>query len=214
MGQGTLLGAEATLFAPVGQRRCCVARLVLEGLREKVRCGAVYLSGGPGRRAGGRGEWRRRVFAGDGTRLHPGKAFRVIHPWRTRRSPPSACGENRPPALPAPATFPQPSRGRLAGSARTRPRDQPLGIPFWGTLHLPRLSVSQNAAGGRPLLVGLLPSILAAALIEPKRSTPAPCSWGGRSSIPSQRRCQPALPAASASSAAWSWASVCASGAW
>ncbi len=79
---------------------------------------------------GGRGEWSRRAFAGDGTRLHPGKAFRVIHPWRTRRSPPSACGENRPPALPASATFPQPSRGRPAGSARTRSRNQSLENPI------------------------------------------------------------------------------------
>ena len=131
-GKGRCGDAGATLFAPLGQRRCCVARLILAGLRGKVRCGAVYLSGGAGRRAGGRGEWRRRAFAGDGTRLHPGKAFRVIHPWRTRRSPPSARGENRPSALPASATFPQPSRGENGGLCPHPPKGPALGDPFLG----------------------------------------------------------------------------------
>ena len=50
-------------------------------------------------------------------------------------------------------------------------------------------------AGGRPLLVGLPPSAPAAAPSEPKRSAPAPCSWGGCASTRSRRRWKPAPPA-------------------
>ena len=45
----------------------------------------------------------------------------------------------------------------------------------------------KTAAGGRPLRVGLPPSIPTTAPTGTKRRAPAPCSWGGRSSIPSQR---------------------------
>ena len=57
-GKGRCGGAGATLFAPVGQRRCCVARLILAGLRGKACCGAVCLSGRAGRRAGRTGDGR------------------------------------------------------------------------------------------------------------------------------------------------------------
>ena len=58
-----------------------------------------------------------------------------------------------------------------------------------------RLPVPQNAAGGRPLRVGLPPSVHTTAPSEPKRSTPAPCSWGGCASTRSRRHWLPALPA-------------------
>ena len=59
----------------------------------------------------------------------------------------------------------------------------------------PQRPVPQNAAGGRPLLVGLPPSTSAIAPTETKRRAPAPCSWGGRSSARRQRHWPPALPA-------------------
>ena len=64
------------------------------------------------------------------------------------------------PVSPAAAFFPCRPAGRTAGSARTRPRDQSLGNPFFGgpASPFPRLPVPQNAAGGKPLLVGLPPS--------------------------------------------------------
>ena len=57
-----------------------------------------------------------------------------------------------------------------------------------------RVLVPQNAAGGKPLLLGLPSSMRTTAPFGPKRSTPAPCSWGGCASTPSQRRWLPALP--------------------
>ena len=67
-----------------------------------------------------------------------------------------------------------------AGSARTRPRDTSLGNPFWGNgNHFPPSApVPQNAAGGKPLRVGLPPSVRTFAPFGTKRSAQAPYSWG------------------------------------
>ena len=52
----------------------------------------------------------------------------------------------------------------------------------------------QNAAGGRPLLVGLPPSTSTTAPLRTKRSAQAPCSWGLGASTQRQRHWQAALP--------------------
>ena len=58
----------------------------------------------------------------------------------------------------------------------------------WGCVCIePKHPVPPNAAGGKPLLVGLPPSTPTTAPFGTKRRTPAPCSWGGRSSTSSQR---------------------------
>ena len=200
-GKGRCGGAGTTLFAPVGQRRCCVARLILAGLRGKACCGAVCLSGRAGRRAGRTGAGER---SRQGMDIHVlRRACRLVgenapFPRFAARS------EDRLSAQPATAIFPRHPAGRTAGSARTRPRDQSLGYPFLGDgLHLPRLPIPQNAAGGGPLRVGLPPSAPSTAPTGTKRRTPTPCSWGGCSSNPSQRHRPPALPARPASLPEW-----------
>ena len=85
-----------------------------------------------------------------------------------------------------PLRFSRHPAGSTAGSARTRSRDQSLENPFLGTVRSPK-----NAAGGRPLLVGLPPSAPTTAPTEPKRRAPAPCSWGGCASTRSRRRWLP-----------------------
>ena len=83
------------------------------------------------------------------------------------------------PPFPLPAHPPDHPAGRTAGSARTRSRGQPLENPFLeNDLHCIRLPVPQNAAGGRPLLLGRPPCVRSVAGIETKRSTQAPYSWG------------------------------------
>ena len=72
--------------------------------------------------------------------------------------------------------------GGTAGSARTRSRDQSLENPFLGTAPL-----SPNAAGGRPLLVGLPPSTRSTAPTGTNRSAQAPYSWGLGASTSSRR---------------------------
>ena len=100
------------------------------------------------------------------------------------------------PPFPSPPHPPNHPAGRTAGSARTRPRVQTLENPILGSgSRFPAASIPQNAAGGRPLLVGLPPSTPTTAPFGTKRSKTAPCSWGGRASNPRQRHCQPALPA-------------------
>ena len=81
----------------------------------------------------------------------------------------------------------------------------PLRIPFWGNgSRFPAAPHLQNAAGGKPLLMGLPPSVPSSAPIEPNRSKPAPFVTGRACVAPPRQLCQPALPAlpASASSAA------------
>ena len=157
-GKGRCGDAGATLFAPVGQRRCCVARLVLAGSRRNAVYEAICPSGRAGRRAGRRGKTALRIRA---------------HPSRAGRRARSTGGRGRW-ALRAAKTA-RSSRGRLVfatiprGDRRALPAPaqgtSPLGIPFWGTgPHLPRLPVPHppvppNAAGGKSLLVDLPPSV-------------------------------------------------------
>ena len=216
VGQGALRGCGSDAVCAVGAKALLCGAPDFGGFTGKstLRGGLPFRRGRQARWEGGE--------SGVVVRLQGmERAFILV-----RRSASSIRGERGGPHLPRVAKtvrlpFPHLPRsrnhpaGRTAGSARTRPRDQSLGDPFLGNAPVVSLPpVPQNAAGGRPLLVGLPPSIPAFAPTGTKRRTPAPCSWGGRSSTSSQRRCQPALPAASASSAAWSWASVCASGAW
>ena len=153
-GARALRGAEATLFAPVGQRRCCVARLVLAGSRRNAVYEAICPSGRAGRRAGRRRKTALRILA---------------HPSRAGRRARSTGGTGAMGASRAAKTA-RSSRGRLVfatiprGERRALPAPaqgtSPLGIPFWGTgPHLPRLPVPPNAAGGKSLLVDLPPSV-------------------------------------------------------
>ena len=105
-GQGALRGAEATLFAPVGQRRCCVARLVLAGSRRNAVYEAICPSGRAGRRAGRRGKTALRI------RAHPSRAGRRA---RSKGGRGALRARRKLPALPAAASFSQPSRGENGG---------------------------------------------------------------------------------------------------
>ncbi len=99
------------------------------------------------------------------------------------------------PSLPAAASSPRHPAGRTAGSARTRSRDQSLENPFWGTPPaFPGLPAPKNAAGGRPLRVGLPPSTRTFASIKTKQSAQAPCSWGLGASTRRRRHWPAALP--------------------
>ena len=73
---------------------------------------------------------------------------------------------------------------------------QTLENPFLGKRlpFFPRLPSPKTAAGGKPLLVGLPSSMRTTAPSGTKHSTPAPCSWGGCASTPSQRHWPAALP--------------------
>ena len=124
-GQGALRGARATLFAPVGQRRCCVARLVLAGSLRNAVYEAICPSGRAGRRAGRRGKNALRI------RAHPSRAGRRARSMGDGVDGRFARGENCP-LFPRPPRFRNHPAGRPAGSARTRPRDQSLGNPFLG----------------------------------------------------------------------------------
>ena len=99
-------------------------------------------------------------------------------PWDRRVHEVIPQGERR--ALPAPA---QGSR--------------PLRIPFWEAASIFPSPVPQNAADGKPLLVGLPSSMRTTAPSGTKRSASAPCSWGGCASTRRRRLRPPALPAAS-----------------
>ena len=99
------------------------------------------------------------------------------------------------PVSPAAAFSPCRPAGRTAGSARTRPRDPSLGNPFLGDGGHPSISpIPQNAAGGKPLLVGLPPSSPVSAPCGTKRSTHAPYSWGMGASTQRRRHWPAALP--------------------
>ena len=98
---------------------------------------------------------------------------------------------------PRPCFFPRHAMIRRANSEAPLPAGQTASNTPTGSAPCPpgQGSVAQRAAGGRPLLVGLPPSAPTAAPSEPKRSAPAPCSWGGRASPWGRRRWLPALPA-------------------
>ena len=163
--------AKSTLFAPAGQRRFRVARLILGASRERAgRWGALPIRNG----------WQARRGTGKGPRR-----FTIFRTRKSQRSDPSA----------APC-FPCHPAGGTADSARTRSRDLSLENPFLGNWppfsrgpHAPKI-----AAGGRLLLLGLPRSIPSTAPIGTKRSAPTPCSWGGCTSNPSQRHGPAALP--------------------
>ena len=121
---------------PVGQRRCCVARLILAGLRGKARCGAVCLSGRAGRRAG---------RTGAGARSRQGMDIHVLR-WACRLmgenaplSPLRRPREDRLAALPATAIFPAIPRGN-GGLCPHPPKGPVPWVSLFGNgLHLPRL---------------------------------------------------------------------------
>ena len=186
-GQGALRGAEATLFAPVGQRRCCVARLVLAGSRRNAVYEAICPSGRAGRRAGRTGKNR---FAYSSASFE-GWQTRPEHGGRFAR------GENCP-LFPRPPRFRNHPAGRLAGSARTRPRDQSLGYPFLGNRAISPVFPSPRPPKRRRRQVparGLAAVCTLTAPPETQRSIHAPCSWGMDASSRSRRRWPPALPA-------------------
>ena len=139
MRKGRLREREMTLPCPAGARgrcRCADSTLFAPAGQRRFRVGAPDF----GRVAGesgalGRCAHQERLAGAPGERKHT-----LLRSMR----PPSPC--NHP-------------AGRMAGSARTRSRVQTLENPFLGTgCHLPVTPVPQNAAGGKPLLVGLPPS--------------------------------------------------------
>ena len=164
-------------------------------LHEPVcRVGISRRAGERGRRALPHRE-RRYASPANGTRSssapHPPYPMRRFtstpHRHRFSRRTSGACAQHRLPspasfqhsALPVAASSPNHPAGRPAGSARTRSRVQTLENPFLGnSLRFPAAPSPKNAAGGRPLLVGLPPCMRSAAGTETKRSTQAPCSWG------------------------------------
>ena len=95
-----------------------------------------------------------------------------------------------------------PARGLAAVYSRLRPirnetqHPSPPTRGAWVREHVAEDTGRRHCrpAGGRPLLVGLPPSIRSTAPFGTKRRTPAPCSWGGRSSTSSQRLWPSALP--------------------
>ena len=196
---------------PCGQRRCRVARRIF-GVSQKETgpgafCPSGYLAGAPGNGAVAR------FPAGDGVVHRPAGGTRPLPPFLPHRPraalPPLFAANIRrfvktgfpSPAksqlfaLPAAASSPHHPAGRPAGSARTRSRVQTLENPFLGNSPVFPSPVPQNAAGDRPLLVGLPPSTRTIAPNGTHRSRPAPCSWGGSASPWSQRHWPPALPA-------------------
>ena len=96
--------------------------------------------------------------------------------------------------VPKPRFFPRHAMIRRANSEAPLPAGQTASNAPTGSAPCPpgQGSVAQRAAGGRPLLVGLPPSARTTTSLGPKRSAPAPCSWGGRASPWSRRHWLPA----------------------
>ena len=106
-GKGRCQCAGLTLFAPLGQKRFRVARLILEASRERAGSwGALPIRNG----------WQARRETGKGPRR-----FTI---FRTRKSQHSA-----PSARPVLPTIPQGERRALPAPAQGI---HPLSIPFWG----------------------------------------------------------------------------------
>ena len=169
-GQGALRGAEATLFAPVGQRRCCVARLVLAGSLRNAVYEAICPSGRAGRRAGRRGKTALRI------RAHSSRAGRRARSTGGRRRW-ALRARRKLPALPAAASFSQPSRGETGGLCPHPPK----GPVPWVSLF------------GEPAHISP---------VSPSPQTPqaaSPCSWTCRRLYPPpshQKRKEASMPPA------------------
>ena len=208
-GKGRCRCADSTLFAPAGQKRFRVGapdfgRVAGERWIKK----RSTFQERSGRRAGRRKAYsnscrpRSQTAAG-------GKPPRVGSPPspHPNRSPPAyradvrqpqANGAGRrpcdptakssAPSLPQRPVSPAVPRGDRRALPAPAQGIHPLRIPFGGTATIsPQPPVPQKAEGDRPLLVGLPPSTPYTAPSGTKRRTPAPCSWGGRSSTSSQR---------------------------
>ena len=194
--------AGATLFAPAGQKRCRVGAPDFGLSRERTVCGAVCLSTAvcPAHQKNGKCAaihanrvsktsqaaspcaWACRRLRAQPPQAERNAACLAPCSWGRQASTPSQ--RHWLPALPARRALPAPAQGI-----------NPLRIPFWGTGDSSVAPVPQNAAGGRPLLVGLPPSTSTTAPTGTKRSTPTPCSWGGCASASRRRHWPPALPA-------------------
>ena len=188
-----------TLPCPAGARgRCRCAGSTLFALRAKaLQSGApdFGLSRGRAGRWGGlpiRNGWQARRENGKRTAIHADcvskmsqaaspcawacRRLRAAAPSGTNRSLSAPCSWGRQastssqrrcqPALPARRALPAPAQGI-----------NPLRIPFGGRQPFPRSPVP-NAAGGKPLRVGLSPSIPTTAPTGTKRRAQAPYSWG------------------------------------
>ena len=200
-GQGALPVCGGRRCLPCGQRRCRVARRIMAYRGRKRGLKAFCPSGNfPG--APGNGDVARCPTGNEDTRppqmerallRHPihrircgvlqarliAIAFRGEHPAHAPNT-----GFLRPqapniPPFPSPPHSQTIPRGDLRALPAPAQGSRPLRIPFWGTASaFPQPPSPKNAAGGRPLLVGLPPCMRSAAGTETKRSTQAPCSWG------------------------------------
>ena len=141
-GKGRCQCAGLTLFAPLGQKRFRVARLILVCRGREQGVGALCPSGTVGRRAGGRGKGRG-----------------VLQFYASAKA-------NVPP-LPHALFFPAIPQGERRALPRTRSRDPSLENPFLGNrppfFPRPHPTFLKTAAGGRLLLLSLPPSIPATA---------------------------------------------------
>ena len=100
------------------------------------------------------------------------------------------------PALPAAASFSQPSRGETGGLCPHPPKGPvPWESLFGEPGHLPRLPVSPKRRRRQVPARGLAAVCTLTAPPETQRSIHAPCSWGMDASSRSRRRWPPALPA-------------------
>ena len=189
-GQGYAAGVRDRRCLPLrGKSASELARLILGVSRGRVERGALCPSGTVGRRAG-RTESAQRFmqtsFLNRRRRQAPARGLVAVcthsSPKRNESQPvcPLLVGQtgvySEPTALEA-------GTAGTAGSARTRSRVQTLENPFLGNGN----SFPQNAAGGRPLLVGRPPSTPAIAPTGTNRSAQAPYSWGLGASTSSRR---------------------------
>ena len=106
-----------------------------------------------------------------------------FHPSASHHTPPKH------PRHPAHGAWVRQPRANGTGRRHCRHPARRVGV----RLHGAKAPRPQNAAGGKPLLVGLPPSTPTATPFGTKRRTPAPCSWGGRSSTSRQRHRPAAL---------------------
>ena len=139
--------------------------------------------------------------------IPPGKPFCASHPAPVRARPAPIFPYASAPPFPFHLSiYPHPITHRQStpsprswglGASTQRQRLAALRPPLltgWVCVCMePKHPVSQNAAGGKPLLVGLPPSTPTTTPFGTKRRTPAPCSWGGRSSTSRQRHWPAAL---------------------